>query len=284
MQVASLWKTLEEQLLPVFAGYRSRLSELPIEIKADRTLLTEADVAVQNLIVREIHRVEPDAVIIAEEDGRTDQRKDVITASGRVWVIDPIDGTAEFVRPERIEFCSVVCLLEDWQPVAAFVLGPELGVGRSPLVIRTDAAAEVLLLNEEPAPKRTSRNGPAWISATRSSDDPVRAFDDVAKQAGYQLKKRTSSQTLDMVRTAVDLTGHTEPALPAFDLFWRRQQKVWDGLAGLCLGANVGLRSVDERGEVLPLGPQLLSQAEPTFDSTVMGRPETVSWFLDATR
>jgi 3'(2'), 5'-bisphosphate nucleotidase len=277
MSVASLWGSLDEQLLAAFAEYRGRLSELPIEIKADRTLLTEADVAVQDLIMREIRRIEPDAVIIAEEDGRADLREEVANGSGRVWVIDPIDGTAEFVRPERIEFCSVVCLLEDWRPKAAFVLAPELGIGRTPLVISADADAEVVLLNGRPAPMAASAQGPPWISATRSSGSPDRAFDVVAGRAGYQLKTRTSSQTLDMVRTAVDITSHTEPALPSFELFWRRQQKVWDGLAGLCLGASVGLLSADEHGTALPLGPRLLSQPEPTFDSTVIGQSATVS-------
>jgi hypothetical protein len=51
MSVVALWNELEDCLLPVFAGYRSRISELPIEVKADHTLLTEADVAVQRIII-----------------------------------------------------------------------------------------------------------------------------------------------------------------------------------------------------------------------------------------
>ncbi|KJK56310.1 hypothetical protein UK12_23475 [Saccharothrix sp. ST-888] len=123
-----------------------------------------------------------------------------------------------------------------------------------------------------------------WISATRSEGDPERPFDAAAAAAGYELKVRTTSQTLDMVRTVVDLAGRTDPPAPAFDLFWRRRQKVWDGLAGLCLGAAAGLRSCDEDGKPLPLGADLLSRAEPVFESTVMGRPEAVAWFLGAAR
>jgi 3'(2'), 5'-bisphosphate nucleotidase len=129
--VTTLWAELEQRLLPTFADYRSRLAELPIEVKADRTLLTEADIAVQALIIDAVRTLEPDAVVIAEEDDRTDLREDVLTSRGHIWVVDPIDGTAEFVQPGQVEFCSVVCLLEEWQPAAAFVLAPELGRGGS---------------------------------------------------------------------------------------------------------------------------------------------------------
>lgn len=47
-------------------------------------------------------------------------------------------------------------------------------------------------------------------------------------------------------------------------------------------GDAAGLRSCDEEGKPHPLGPELLSAAEPVFASTVTGRPETVAWFLEA--
>ncbi len=282
MSVVSLWSDLRSQLLPVFSGYRARISELPIEVKADRTLLTEADIAVQKLIVDAIRSMDADAVIIAEEDERTGTREEVAQASGRVWVIDPIDGTAEFVRAERTEFCSVVCVLEDWQPAAAFVLAPEMGTARTPLLVTADAQAGTVTLDGQPAPLPLDQPPAQRISATRSRSDPARPFDVIAEQAGYQLKTRTTSQTLDMLRTAVDLTAAAEPPIERFDLFWRRNQKVWDGLAGLCLGAAAGLRGCDEEGRPHPLGPRFLSAAEPVFPSTVMGRPETVAWFLEA--
>jgi 3'(2'), 5'-bisphosphate nucleotidase len=87
-----------------------------------------------------------------------------------------------------------------------------------------------------------------------------------------------------MLPTAVDVEARTGPPLPRFDLFWRREQKLWDGAAGLCLSAAAGLRSCDEHGNALPLGPEFLSAPTPTFASTVTGRPETVAWFLEAVR
>lgn len=281
--VTSLWTALEDRLLPVFREYRARLADLPVEVKADRTLLTEADVAVQSFIIDAIREREPDAVVIAEEDERTGTRADVRGSDGRIWVIDPIDGTAEFVRAERIEFCSVVCLLEDWQPSAAFVLAPELAAGGRPLVVTADAASGQISLGgrrSAPPPGEPSLH----VSATRSAGERRDDFDAAAEKAGITVKSRTTSQTLDMLRVAVDVSGLTDPALPRFDAFWRRRQKLWDGVAGLCLAKAAGLRSCTEQGEEIPLDPDFLSAATPVFPSNVTGRPETVEWLLKAAR
>lgn len=279
--ISSLWFTLENQLLPIFADYRSRLAGLSIEVKADRTLLTEADIKVQELVVAAIRDFDgPDAVVIAEEDDQTEPRAKVADTGGRLWVVDPIDGTAEFVRGESVEFCSVVCLLENWEPSAAFILAPELGSRRQPLSVSADARTHQLRLNGRAVLPTSRAEASGYLSATRSLGVERPRFDEAAHEASYTLKTRTTSQTLDMLRTALDVNDLTTPALPPFDLFWRREQKLWDGAAGLCLAAAAGLRSCDENGEPLTLDPDFLAAPTPTFAANVTGRPETVDWFL----
>jgi 3'(2'), 5'-bisphosphate nucleotidase len=281
--ISSLWSELEDQLLPVFADYRSRLAGLPVEVKADRTLLTEADIAVQELVVAAIRDFDgPDAVVIAEEDERDEPRGEVANCGGRLWVVDPIDGTAEFVRGESVEFCSVVCLLEDWQPSAAFIFAPELGSGREPMSVSADARTHQLRLDGRTVAPTSQAEASRHLSATRSRGEDRPNFDAAARQAGYALKTKTTSQTLDMLRTALDVSDLTTPVLPPFDLFWRREQKLWDGAAGLCLAAAAGLRSCGEKGEPLTLDPDFLAAPTPTFAANVTGRPETVAWFLQA--
>jgi 3'(2'), 5'-bisphosphate nucleotidase len=85
-----------------------------------------------------------------------------------------------------------------------------------------------------------------------------------------------------MVRTAVDIASTSRDALPPFDLFYRESQKIWDGLAGLCLGVTSGLAISDGVGaKRLPVSAPILAQAEPMFESTLMGTPEAVKWFLE---
>ncbi|MGW2082137.1 inositol monophosphatase family protein [Streptomyces sp. NPDC001939] len=283
--ISSLWSTLEDQLLPVFADYRSRLADLPVEFKNDRTLLTHADIAVQELVVAAIRDFDgSDAVVIAEEDGRSGLRAEVAASGGRVWVVDPIDGTAEFVRGESVEFCSVVCLLEEWQPSAAFILAPELGSGRAPVSVSADARTHQLRLDGRTVLPASRAEASRLLSVTRSRGQDRPFFDEAAHQAGYTLKTRTTSQTLDMLRTALDITDLTTPVLPPFDLFWRRKQKLWDGAAGLCLAAAAGLRSCGENGEPLTLSLDFLAEPTPTFAANVTGRPDAVVWFLQAPR
>ncbi|MFC0528334.1 inositol monophosphatase family protein [Phytohabitans kaempferiae] len=283
MRLDSLWDTLEVELLEIFRHYRTRLDTLDIDTKPDATLLTEADIAVEKLIVTRLRELDRNAVIVAEEDDRAARRQDVLTSPESVWVIDPIDGTAEFVRPDRVEFCSVVCLLRHRTPVAAFVLAPEVGTDRRPITVTADSATGTVLVNRAAAKARAA-DQPRAASVTRSGGVPPRPFEEPMLRAGYELKTRTTSQTLDMVRTALDLSDVTGGKLRPFRLFHRRQQKVWDGLAGLCIGEATGLLAVDTNGHNrLPVDIETLSQPEPTFDATTMGSPEEVKWFLGIT-
>jgi 3'(2'), 5'-bisphosphate nucleotidase len=281
MNLDQLWDELASDLEREFRSYRSQLRNLDVTVKADSTLLTNADIAVENLIIDRIRKVDPNPVLVAEEDVRTAVRQEVLDDPARIWVIDPIDGTAEFVKPHGREFCSVVCLLEDLVPVAAFILAPELGSGSSSLLITGSVPDAAITVNGQTAHRYGLGDGERWASLTRSKDEPSRSFESGLAKIGYQLKTRTTSQTLDMVRTALDISEFTDPPLPQFHLFARTRQKVWDGLAGLCLGRAAGLVSVDAAGNSrLPVDVDILSRPEPVFNSTIMGDEELVTWFL----
>lgn len=69
---------------------------LQVSSKSDpNDLLTEADITVQHIAVERIHEVFPDDVVLAEELGMGHQTP---RPTGRAWVVDPIDGTSNFVR------------------------------------------------------------------------------------------------------------------------------------------------------------------------------------------
>lgn len=279
MHLDEFWWDLAGGLGRLFAEYRGHLPDLELRGKADRTLLTEADLAVQELVVTRIRALDPGAAIIAEEDQRTLRRTDLATDPELIWVIDPIDGTAEFVRPDRYEFCCVVCLLRRREPVAAFVFAPDLGVDGQPLVVTADRTAGTVRVNGT-AMSLAPRSPVRAASVTRSVDVDPRPFEATLIDAGYELKTRTTSQTLDMLRTAIDIRPFSDRPQPMFDLFYRPEQKLWDGVAGLCLGETVGLRTADGQGGArLPVPLEILREPEPTFDVTVMGVPEVVEWF-----
>lgn len=276
-----LWTVLAGELQDVMRQYRARVATLPVTTKPDKTLLTAADVEIEERISARIREFDPKAILIGEEDGREEERAEVNDPSKLLYVIDPIDGTAEFVRPDHRDFASVVCILEEYRPIAAFVLAPELGVESAPLLITCDLPAGSVKVNGSQIRERRPVSGQRWASVTRSSGTEPRAFESHLKEAGLRLKTRTTSQTLDMVRTAIDLSPYSDTAPAHFELFYRPNQKIWDGLAGVCLGETVGLRTADRTGAArVPVDVETLRAAEPTFDSTILGHPEAVEWFL----
>ncbi|WP_378732468.1 inositol monophosphatase family protein [Nocardia brasiliensis] len=272
--VGSLWKALDEQLLPLLRRYRHNLASLQVDRKEDNTLLSEADIATQTAIIQTIQRHFPGSRFVAEEDEAE------LSSSGEpTWVIDPIDGTSEFVSPEGREFCSVVCLLVAGMPTAAYVLAPELGVDREPVTIHWSGEVTV---NGEPAKALSPAATPRRASVTRSKGSTARKFEIALAAVGCDMKTRTTSQTLDMVRTCIDLAAWTQAPEHQFDLFYRPDQKVWDGVAGIGLATAMGRTATDGHGSTpLPLGEQFLNQREPIFAETVAGDPDCVRWFVE---
>ena len=99
---------------------RIREGNLGVETKSDESPVTIADRACEQLIVSELQRAFPDDGLLGEE-GAARQ-----SASGRRWIIDPIDGTRDFIRGTRA--WSVLIGLEDKdQVVAGFSYFPSTG-------------------------------------------------------------------------------------------------------------------------------------------------------------
>jgi 3'(2'), 5'-bisphosphate nucleotidase len=280
MQIERIWDRLEKEL-PIFYGrFRGQLEKLKVTSKQDQTLLSEADIEIQDFIISAVLDEHPDAEFIAEEQTDLLRNREYSKGSGHdVWIIDPIDGTKEFLSPTKKEFCSVVCLVRDLEPKAAFILAPELGRDSDSISVRASGSKISIngMLAKQPSPQTT----PKRASVTRSSNTVPRSFEDKLLQVGWKLKVRTTSQTIDMLRTCVDLGGHTDEELPSFDLFFREDQKIWDGAAGMCLSRALGWPVVDRNGaSLLPYSKALLSTFEPTIDSIVTGPPGTTKWFL----
>ncbi|WP_020385167.1 inositol monophosphatase family protein [Kribbella catacumbae] len=269
MDIPSLWQELEGVLTPMLADFRSKRS-FWVEQKPDSTLLSEADGAVQEQIIKCVRAVDPDGLIIGEEGVHGAEVLHGSGPSDRLWIIDPIDGTAQFVDQNGREFCSVVCLVENKVPVAAFVLAPEIGPDRGPVCISLSGRNEPILVNGRRASGPSLSGQRQLASVTRSSGTSARPYESELSAYGYQLKVRATSQTLDMVRTCIDIAPFTDPALESFGLFYRERQKVWDGAAGICMAYAAGLYVGDGAGRERTAIDIALDAAEPIFDSTLV--------------
>ncbi|MBJ8343571.1 inositol monophosphatase family protein [Antrihabitans sp. YC2-6] len=100
---------------------RSRFGaiDLHIDDKPDLTPVSDADLAVERSARATLAQERPGDAVLGEEFGGT------AGFSGRQWVIDPIDGTKNFVRGVPI-WASLIALLVDGVPVVGVVSAPAL--------------------------------------------------------------------------------------------------------------------------------------------------------------
>lgn len=98
---------------------RYRSADLHVSLKPDRSHVTDADQAVERAIRERVAAARPDDTFYGEEYGHD-------APSHRQWVVDPIDGTANFLRGVPV-WAALVSLVVDGVPVVGVVSAPALG-------------------------------------------------------------------------------------------------------------------------------------------------------------
>lgn len=93
--------------------------DLTVETKPDLTPVTDADRAAEEIVRGQLSRARPRDAVTGEEFGDTGR-------SSRRWVIDPIDGTKNFVRGVPV-WATLIGLIEDDEVVLGLVSAPALG-------------------------------------------------------------------------------------------------------------------------------------------------------------
>ncbi len=102
---------------------RFRSVDLHVSTKPDRTPVTDADQAVERAIRDGLGASRPHDGILGEEYGT---EAGTGAGTGRQWIIDPIDGTANFLRGVPI-WGTLIALAVDAVPVLGVVSAPALG-------------------------------------------------------------------------------------------------------------------------------------------------------------
>lgn len=105
--------------------------DFDIERKDDASPLTAADIASHRSLVDALHRMTPDIPILSEESAA-----DELASRGdweRLWVVDPLDGTREFIKRNG-EFTINVALVEGARPVLGVIAVPVTGLAYSGIV------------------------------------------------------------------------------------------------------------------------------------------------------
>jgi 3'(2'), 5'-bisphosphate nucleotidase len=156
--VVTLARRAGDAILEVYA------TDFDVQAKVDDSPLTLADMASHRVIVAGLRALAPDLPIISEESGLPDF--DERGKWSRYWLVDPLDGTKEFVKRNG-EFTVNIALIDTDRPV--------LGVVHVPVTNTTYTGCEgsgstVRQNDEAPQPIRVSQRSanPVRVVGSRS--------------------------------------------------------------------------------------------------------------------
>jgi len=121
---------LADALLPIVAGAGAAIMEVygaafAVQRKDDNSPLTLADLESQRVIIEGLKRITPEVPILSEESATAPwlQRQ----TWRELWVVDPLDGTREFVKRNG-EFTVNVALVVEHEPLLGVVAAPAQGL------------------------------------------------------------------------------------------------------------------------------------------------------------
>ena len=97
---------------------RFKAQDLRVESKPDLTPVSDADRSAEELIRAQLRRTRPRDAVVGEELAPTGH-------GPRQWVVDPIDGTKNFVRGVPV-WATLIALLDNGRPVVGLVSAPAL--------------------------------------------------------------------------------------------------------------------------------------------------------------
>jgi histidinol-phosphatase len=193
-------------------------TDLHVETKPDLTPVTEADKAVERELREAIRRERPDDTIVGEEFGGIENS---VIPAGRVWIIDPIDGTKNYVRGVPV-WATLIALVQDGEPVVGLVSAPALG--RRWWATADSGAWTQTHLRDFPTPPRRIR-----VSAVADLADASFSYSD---QVGWEQRTETGLDELISIawrtRAYSDFYSYMLLAEGAVDIAAEPELSAWD--------------------------------------------------------
>jgi len=203
--------------------------------------VTDIDHASEAKVLSIISEHRPEDAVLAEESGGT-------IPEGRIWIVDPLDGTVNFVH--GIPHVAVsVGLWEDNQPLAGVIYDP----------LRDEcfsaSAGGGAFLNGKPIGVSSTTDLDLSVTATGFPYDHGDYADEYAHVLGAVLAsvngiRRFGSAALDLAWVAAG----------RYEAYWELGIQPWDQAAGIVIVREAGGRVTDLRGvESVPAAPMVLS-------------------------
>jgi 3'(2'), 5'-bisphosphate nucleotidase len=223
MNPASL---LEDVLaISVEAGHRIMkiyAADIAVTHKEDDSPLTQADLAAHRHIVEALQKLTPAIPVLSEE--AADIPYATRSAWTRYWLVDPLDGTKEFIKRNG-EFTVNIALIESGSPTLGVVHAPALDV--SYLAAQGLGAFRERGKTREPIRTRSTPAKPCMVVSKSHRDAALEAF--LSRAPEHDAVSRGSSLKFCLVAEgSADLYPRTGPT------------SEWDTAAGQCVAEQAG--------------------------------------------
>jgi len=219
--------------------------DFTVETKANKNdLVTDADVDAQRQVLATIRQEFPNDTVVCEEDAdplELPAADDLEVAStvpdaGSAWVVDPIDGTANFVRGMRFWGTSVAAVV-DGQPVGVATYMPAEGDAYTAGPESVSRDGDPMAVSERGDPETFAVGLIGWWP-TRASDRYAQVFRAAAERFGDFRRLGCMQGVLALVAD-----GALEAA------FMPNQPHPWDAIAGVHLIRRAGGVATDLDGD-----------------------------------
>ncbi len=205
--------------------------------KDDASPLTEADLAAHRCIVAGLQALTPEIPVLSEESAEGVEA-DLRRGWQQLWVVDPLDGTREFVK-RNDEFTVNIALIYAGAPIFGVIQAPVTGTlwhgAPGEGAFRRDADGEIALRTRIPA------TAPLRVAGSRSHLDPRTAalMARIAADTGSEIEPLALGSSLKFCRLA-------EGAMDVYPRFGPTSE--WDIAAGQAILEAAGGRVLDPRG------------------------------------
>lgn len=226
----SLAKQAGKQILNIYH------SDFTVEYKADKSPVTAADMAAHHSICQGLKQLTPEIPILSEELTTADFAERQHWQ--RYWLIDPLDGTKEFLEKNG-EFTINIALIENHVPTLGVIYAPAFGFC---YFAGTDQGAFKQIAEQEAALLQTAswqKDSPIIIAMSRRhGTDSLQNF-------------LTQFPALNLLRcgSALKLCWLAEGFADAYPRFSPTSE--WDTAAGQCILKEAGGTLIDSKGQVL---------------------------------
>ena len=238
------------RIMPFYRGH------VAVSVKQDASPLTAADLAAHHFLVESLPAILPGTPVISEESAPESHL--LACNSDRFWLVDPLDGTKEFLKATD-EFTVNVALVENGRPILGAVHAPALDV--------------TYYASAEGGAWRESANRAPTRLATRRADIARLAVVASKDHAGPMVKAMLDRLSHPALRSMGSSLKFCLIAEGSADLYFRDVPTMeWDTAAAQCVVESAGGSVCSLDGKALRYGkaglknPSLMTSGDPGYN------------------